>query len=91
MQFIYKLNKDNSLTKLDQADENGSWIHLEDPSREDVEALAKRWKFNAEDILRILDDQETSRVLGIDEGPETHLVTLVQLPMRTKNHKGHEQ
>ena len=91
MQFIYKLNKDNSLTKLDQADENGSWIHLENPSREDVEALAKRWKFNAEDILSVLDDQETSRVLGIDEGPETPLVTLVQFPMRTKNPMGNEQ
>ena len=39
----------------------------------------------------MLDDQELSRVTGIDEGYETPLVVIVQFPMKTKNSLGNEQ
>lgn len=91
MRYIYKINKDNTLTNLSNPQSTGCWIHLENPDTDEVLALAKEWKFNAEDVLGVLDDQEISRVTGIDEANTTPLVVIVQFPMRTKNSLGNEQ
>ena len=42
--------------------EDGIWADLADPTMDEIKLIANKYKIDTNDIIAILDDEETSRV-----------------------------
>ena len=63
--------------------EDGVWIDLAHPSMEEIHLIAEKYQIDADDIIAILDDEETSRV----EQQTGYTFILVDIPSEEIRHE----
>lgn len=78
---IYKTHS-GALSEVDKF-EDGVWIDLADPSMEEINLIASKYQIDADDIIAILDDEETSRV----EQEPGYTFILVDIPSEEIRHE----
>lgn len=78
---IYKTHS-GVLSEIDKFEE-GVWIDLADPSMEEIKLIAEQYQIDADDIIAILDDEETSRV----EQEPGYTFILVDIPSAEIRHE----
>ncbi len=66
-----------------EAFEPGIWIDLADPTMDEIRLIADRYQIDADDIIAILDDEETSRV----EQEPGYTFILVDIPSAEVRHE----
>lgn len=62
--------------------ENGIWIDLSNPSMEEIKLISEKYNIDADDIIAILDDEETSRV---EQNPDYTFI-LIDIPSEDIRH-----
>ena len=77
---IYKTR--NGILSETTEHEEGVWVDLANPSPEEINTIAEQYKIDADDIIAILDDEETSRV----EQSEGYTFILVDIPSEEVRH-----
>lgn len=80
---MLKLLKTNSGTLSEVKDfQDGIWIDLADPSMEEIQLIADKYQIDTDDILAILDDEETSRV----EQESGYTFIVIDIPSEEMRH-----
>lgn len=77
---IYKTH--NGILSETLEHEDGVWVDLADPSTEEIHTISYQYNIDADDIIAILDDEETSRV----EQSEEYTFILVDIPSEEIRH-----
>lgn len=58
---IYKTNEQSQLQQLDVIEEN-CWIHLQNPTIDEIERIHQKTKIDRELMIKLLDDEELPRI-----------------------------
>ncbi|BAP85924.1 Mg2+ and Co2+ transport protein [Paucilactobacillus hokkaidonensis JCM 18461] len=66
-----------------------SWINVEAPTKTEINTLTKMYQLPQHYFNAILDDQENSRVIGLDETNDGPLMILMQYPKFTTSPLGY--
>ena len=78
---IYKTH--SGLLSETEEFEEGVWVDLAAPSMEEIRLIAEQYQIDADDIVAILDDEETSRV----EQQAGYLFILIDIPSEEVRHE----
>ncbi len=81
IQIYKKLENDKKIKELKKIEE-GSWIHLTDPTPEEIETISKELTIDAQLLTSILDEEEQPR---LDEEEDAQLV-IIDVPRHYMKH-----
>ena len=79
--MIYKTNEQGNFVKISQY-ENNSWIHLTNPSDEEISKISETFRIKKRTLIKLLDNAELPRV----ESLNNNLLIVIDLPYTVKYH-----
>jgi len=91
MLHYFKLNCDKLVS---QSEQTGStlWIHVEQPTSEEIHLLTKQYELPKDYLTSILDDAENSRAEGLQQVTfKRSVLLLLQFPLVSKSPSGYEE
>ncbi|GAA3021597.1 magnesium transporter CorA family protein [Tetragenococcus solitarius] len=90
--MLYYTIHNNYLIKQDQNTKNTMWLHVEDPTSQEIDTLTKTYKLPKDYLSAVLDDEENSRSEGLQQKiMKKAVLLLLQFPYEMTSPSGFQQ
>lgn len=90
--MLYYTIDHNNLVKQDISNKKTMWLHVENPSSQEIDALTKTYNLPKDYLSAVLDDEENSRSEGLKQQTmKKAVLLLLQFPYEIQSPSGFQQ